>query len=110
MPQKPFFRKHDGWWVAQLRQGNKRWQKKLIKGARPKGKDTEQQAYQLFNQLIAEGIDSLPPPEKIKMTDLLRVFLEHSSTQHKPNTFLWYKKFLVSFDDLYIHLFVWQGV
>jgi hypothetical protein len=41
MPQKPFFRKHDG--VVQLRQGAKHWQHKLIKGTLPRGKDTEQQ-------------------------------------------------------------------
>ena len=101
MPNKPFFRKHDAWWVVQLRQGNKRWQHKLVKGSPPRGKDTEQQAYQLFNQLMAEGNDSLPPPEKIRMTDLLRAYLEFSSVNHTPSTFKWYKFFLVSFDDLY---------
>ena len=35
MPQKPFFRKHDNWWVARRRQGNKRWQHKLCKGSPP---------------------------------------------------------------------------
>jgi integrase len=101
MPKKPFFRKHDGWWVVQLRQGSRRWQHKLVKGARPKGKDTEQQAYQLFNQLMAKGSDTLPAPDKIRMADLLRVFLEFSSTNHKENTFNWYRFYLVSFDTLY---------
>jgi hypothetical protein len=101
MPNKPFFRKHDSWWVVQLRQGSRRWQHKLIKGAQPKGKDTEQQAYQLFNQLMAEGSDSLPPPDKIRMTDLLRAYLEFSAASHKENTFKWYKFYLVSFDAIY---------
>jgi len=73
MPQKPFFRKHDCWWVVQLRQGAKRWQHKLIKGTLPRGKDTEQQAYTLFNSLMAEGSDSLPPPTKIGLIRLTRV-------------------------------------
>jgi integrase len=101
MPQKPFFRKHDGWWVVQLRQGNKRWQHKLIKGTPPKGKDTEQEAYRLFSQLMAEGSDQLPAPAKIRMAEVLKAFLEHSAATHKPSTFAWYKNFLVSFDDLY---------
>ena len=29
MPLKPFFRKFDGWWYIQLRQGHKRFAKKL---------------------------------------------------------------------------------
>lgn len=101
MPQKPFFRKHDGWWVVQLRQGAKRWQHKLIKGTLPKGKDTQQEAYQLFNQLMAASDDSVPPPTKIRMADVLKAFLEHSAAAHKPSTFAWYKNFLVSFDNLY---------
>src|SRR5436853_498379 len=101
MPKKPFFRKHDHWWVVQLRHGNKRWQHKLIKGSLPKGKDTEQQAYQLFNQLMAEGSDDLPAPDKIRMADLLKSFLKFSATSHKENTFNWYKFYLVSFGTLY---------
>lgn len=101
MPQKPFFRKHDCWWVVQLRQGSKRWQHKLVKGSAPHGKDTQQQAYQLFAQLIAEGADSLPTPSKIRMGDLLKAFLEYSAAQHSRNTFEWYKFFLVSFDGIY---------
>jgi len=101
MPQRPFFRKHDSWWVVQLRQGSKRWQHKLVKGTMPKGKDTEQEAYQLFNQLMAEGSDSLPAPNKIRMTELLAAFLEHAAGSVKARTFEWYKMFLVSFDELY---------
>jgi hypothetical protein len=37
MLRKPFFRKHDNWWVIQMRQGTKRWQHKLCKGSPPKG-------------------------------------------------------------------------
>jgi len=101
MPQKPFFRKHDNWWVVQLRQGSKRWQHKLIKGTPPRGKDTQQDAYQLFSQLMAEGSDQHPTPTRIRMSDLLKAFLEHSAACHKASTFAWYKKFLVSFDDIY---------
>jgi integrase len=104
MPNKPFFRKHDGWWVVQLRQGSKRWQHKLVKGTSPKGKDTEQQAYQLFNALMAEGADSLPAPDKIRMGELLKAFLEFSAAKHKRNTFDWYKFYLVSFDAVYSSL------
>jgi hypothetical protein len=104
MPQKPFFRKHDGWWVVQLRQGSKRWQHKLVKGTPPKGKDTEQEAFQLFNQLMAEGSDNVPSPSKIRMADVLKAFLEHSAAHHKPSTFDWYKNFLVSFDEVYGNL------
>ena len=104
MPRKPFFRKLDGWWVVQLRQGSKRWQHKLVKGAKPKGKDTEKEAYALFSRLMADDIDSLPVPTKIRMTDILRAFLEHSSANHKQSTFEWYKNFLTSFADLYGNL------
>ena len=34
---------------------------KPVKGASPKGKDTEQQAYELFTQLMGQGIESLLP-------------------------------------------------
>lgn len=101
MPKKPFFRKHDGWWVVQLRQGNKRWQRKLVKGVPPKGKDTEQQAYRLFNQLMAEGADYLAAPDKIRMAELLKAFLEFSAANHKESTFNWYKFYLVTFDARY---------
>jgi integrase len=101
MPLKPFFRKHDHWWVAQLRQGSRRWQHKLVKGSPPHGSDTKQQAYALFNQLVADGTDSLPAPSKIRMSELLKAFLNFSAAHHKKNTFEWYKFFLVSFDELY---------
>ncbi len=104
MPQKPFFRKHDGWWVVQLRQGSRRWQHKLIKGTLPKGKDTEKDAYRLFNEIMAEGTETLPAPNKIKMTELLAAFLEQASTAVKKRTFEWYKTFIVSFDELYGNL------
>jgi len=61
-------------WVVQLRQGSRRWQHKLVKAARPNGKDTEQQAYQRFNQPTAKRSDTLPALDKIRMVDLLRVF------------------------------------
>jgi integrase len=101
MPQKPFFRKHDNWWVIQMRQGTKRWQHKLCKGSPPKGKDTEQEAYQLFNQLMAEGSDNLPPPTKVRVNDVLRAFLDYSAKHNDERTFLWYKSFLIRFDELY---------
>ena len=101
MPQKPFFRKHDNWWVVQMRQGNKRWQQKLCKGSQPKGKDTEQQAYQLFTQLMAEGADNLPPPTKVRVHDLLQAFLQFSAKHNDERTFAWYKMFLVRFDEVY---------
>lgn len=101
MPEKPFFRKHDKWWVVQLRQGTKRWQHKLCKGSLPKGTDTRQQAYDAFNKLMADGTENLPPPEKIHVSDILRAFLKHSSTTNKQRTFEWYQMFLANFDDLY---------
>lgn len=101
MPQKPFFRKHDQWWVVQLRQGNKRWQHKLCKGCSPRGKDTEQDAYQLFNQLMAEGSDNLPPPTKIRVNEILAAFLKYSAANNEQRTFEWYQTYLVNFDALY---------
>lgn len=101
MPQKPFFRKHDNWWVVQLRQGRKRWQHKLCEGSPPRGKDTEQQAYTLFNELMASGSDNVPPPTRIRVTEVLRAFLNHSSQNNSKRTFEWYQSYLVSFDDLY---------
>jgi integrase len=101
MPLKPFFRKHDNWWVVQLRQGRKRWQHKLCKGTPPKGKDTEQEAYELFNKLMADGTDNLPPPTRLRVTDLLRAFLHYSAQHNDEKTFAWYKMYLVNFDDLY---------
>jgi hypothetical protein len=78
MPHKPFFRKHDGWWVVQMRQGQRRWQHKLCKGSPPLGKDTEPEAYQLFSLLMAEGAHSLPAPTKVRVHDVLLAVLEYS--------------------------------
>lgn len=101
MPNKPFFRKHDSWWVVQLRQGSKRWQHKLVKGSPPNGKDSQKEAYRLFAELMAEDVDKLPPPNKIRMTELLAAFLEHAARSVKERTFQWYKMFVVSFDEIY---------
>ena len=101
MPQKPFFRKHDNWWVVQMRQGKKRWQHKLCKGLPPRGKEAEQEAYQLFNQLMAEGADALPTPSKVRVHDLLQAFLQFSARHNDERTFEWYKSFLASFDELF---------
>lgn len=86
MPQKPFFRRHDNWWVVQLRQGRKRWQHKLCEGSPPRGKDTEKEAYTLFNELMAAGSDNIPPPTKIRVADMLRAFLNHSSQNNSKRT------------------------
>jgi integrase len=96
MPQKPFFRKHDGWWYIQVRQGRKRFQKKLVKG-----KENEQEAYRLFNLLMAEGTDSLPPPTRLRVHDVLQAFLQFSARSNDRRTFEWYQMFLSSFDDSY---------
>lgn len=101
MPQKPFFRKQDNWWVVQLRQGRKRWQHKLVQGSAPKGKDTEKEAYRLFSELMAKDDDELPPPTRLRVTDLLRAFLQHSADHNDKRTFEFYQSFLVTFDDLY---------
>ena len=87
MPNKPFFRKHDGWWVVQLRQGAKRWQHKLVKGSFPKGKDTEQQAYELFNQLMAEGTEALPAPNKVRVNEIMQNFLQLWGPPHQVGRF-----------------------
>ncbi|MFO0967323.1 MAG: hypothetical protein U0793_17330 [Gemmataceae bacterium] len=87
MPNKPFFRKHDSWWVVQLRQGAKRWQHKLVKGSLPKGKDAEKEAYRLFTELMAQGADTLPAPNKIRMSELLAAFLQHARDKVKERTF-----------------------
>ncbi len=96
MPEKPFFRKFDGWWYAQLRQGRKRFQKKLVKG-----KENREEAYRLFNKMMEEGQDALPAPTKLRVTDILRAFLKYSAEHNDARTFEWYKAFLVNFDDLY---------
>jgi len=101
MPLKPFFRKHDCWWVFQMRQGKKRWQHKLVKGSAPRGDDTRAEAYKLFNKLMEDEVDQLPPPSKIRVSDLLAAFLKHSAAENDERTFEWYKSFLVTFDDLY---------
>jgi site-specific recombinase XerD len=96
MPEKPFFRKHDGWWYIQLRQGSKRFLKKLVKG-----KENRQQAFELFNQLMAEGTDNIPSPTRVRVCDVLAAFLKHAADTTGERTFEWYKFFLVTFDDLY---------
>lgn len=95
MPLKPYFRTFDGWWYIQIRQGSKRIQKKLVKG-----KENRQQAYDLFNKMVAEEAE-LPPPTRLKVHDLLVAFLKHAAVSVKEKTFDWYKKFLVNFDDRY---------
>jgi integrase len=101
LPQKPFFRKHDHWWVVQMRQGRRRWQHKLCRGSPPRGRDAEQDAYRLFAELMARGADGLPPPTRIRVRDILAAFLKWSGQNNDERTFEWYKMFLVSFDDLY---------
>ena len=101
MPQKPFFRKHDSWWVVQLRQGRKRWQHKLVHATPPKGKDTEAEAYRLFNELMAQSVDSLPPPSKLRIHNLLAAFLKYSAQHNDEKTFEWYQMYLDDFDVLY---------
>lgn len=96
MPEKPFFRKFDGWWYVQLRQGAKRFLRKLVKG-----KENRQEAFRLFNQLMEEGTESIPAPTKCRVSDILRAFLAHASTTTKERTFDWYKSFLVDFDAFY---------
>jgi len=96
MPEKPFFRKFDGWWYVQLRQGAKRFLKKLVKG-----KENRQEAFALFNKLMEEGTENVPSPTRLKVTDLLRAFLQHSAANNSSRTFAWYQSFLANFDDLY---------
>lgn len=95
MAEKPFFRKFDGWWYVQLREGGRRFQKKLVKG-----KENRQEAYELFNQFMAEKAD-IPAPTRCRVTDILAAFLKHSAANNDVRTFEWYKSFLVNFDDLY---------
>ncbi len=96
MPEKPFFRKHDGWWYVQLRTGSKRFLKKLVKG-----KENRQEAFTLFNQLMEQGTDNIPPPTKVRVSDILAAFLKHAAETTAERTFEWYKAFLVTFGDLY---------
>lgn len=85
MPLKPFFRRHDRWWVMQMRQGPRRWQHKLCRGSPPRGLDTQAEAYDLFAKLMARGTE-LPPPTKVKVRDVLRAFLEYSAApQRRPD-------------------------
>jgi integrase len=50
---------------------------------------------------MAEGTENLPPPTRLKVTDLLRAFLQHSAANNAPQTFAWYQSFLANFDDLH---------
>ncbi len=93
MPLKPFFRKFDGWWYIQLRQGDKRFAKKLVNG-----KQHREEAYRLFNQIMAEE-STIPSPSKLRVHDLLAGILKNAATATKTSTFAWYKHFLINFDE-----------
>src|SRR5204863_327037 len=55
----------------------------------------------LFNKLMEEGTDNIPPPTKVKVSDILAAFLKHAAETTAQRTFEWYKAFLVTFGDLY---------
>ena len=95
MAEKPFFRKFDGWWYVQLREGSRRFQKKLVKG-----KENRQEAYELFNQLMADKVE-IPTPTRCRVHDILAAFLKYSAAHTAVRTFEWYQSFLANFDDLY---------
>ena len=94
MAEKPFFRKFDGWWYVQLREGGRRFQKKLVKG-----KENRQEAHELFNQLMADKVE-IPAPTRCKVHDILAAFLKHAAANIAVRTFEFYQSFLANFDDL----------
>ncbi|HEX3146742.1 MAG TPA: hypothetical protein VHR66_01495 [Gemmataceae bacterium] len=92
MSRKPFFRSFDGWWYAQIRVGTKRKQVKLVKG-----KENEQEAYRAFCRLIADHDGEAPAPAALTVASVCDLFLDHSKTHHKTETYQFYRSYLQDF-------------
>src|ERR1700677_5085965 len=96
MTKKPFFREFDGWWYAQIREGSKRKQVKLVKG-----RDKEEDAYTAFYKLMAKDPTHVPEPTTLKVCHVSDMFLNHAEKHNDHDTYIWYKKYLQSFNDLF---------
>jgi integrase len=92
MPKKPFFRKFDGWWYAQIAVGNKRKQVKLVKG-----KDNEREAYRAFCRLMTDEGQMQPDGANQSVANICDLFLDASQRQHKPETFAQNRYYLQDF-------------
>lgn len=103
MPRKPYFRNFDGWWYAQINQGGKRKQHKLVKG-----KDKEQDAYRAFCRLMADETGELPDQTAQTVATVCDFFLDRSQRDCKASTYELYKSFLQSFCDRYGRIHVSQ--
>jgi integrase len=92
--RKPFFRKFDGWWYAQLRVGSTRKQVKLVKG-----RENEARAYELFNEMAAKEPQEVVESATLTVFDAFKLFITWSRKEQKPATAELARHFLQSFSD-----------
>jgi integrase len=89
---KPYFRKHDGWWYAQVRVGAARKQIKLVRGH-----DNEKRAYELFNELKAKEPEDVADMANLTVFDAFRLFIDWSRKTQEPASAELARHFLQSF-------------
>jgi integrase len=89
---KPYFRNYDGWWYAQVRVGARRKQVKLVKG-----RDNEQRAYELFNEMKAKEPEEVVEMASLRVFDAFKLFTDWSRKAQEPATTELARHFLQSF-------------
>ncbi|MFO0849976.1 MAG: site-specific integrase [Gemmataceae bacterium] len=87
---KPWYRASKDAWFVEL--GGK--QIRLAKG-----RDSEKQALEAFYRLMSARPENLPPPDRLTVTQLCDLFLDHSQRHHSPDTYDNYRHFLQAFCD-----------
>lgn len=101
---KPYFRHFDGWWYVQIRQGRRRVQHKLVRGA-----GSEEEAYAEYHRLMAACTQKIgrrsssPAPSALaapirgqSVVAIVDEFLDHCQAL-APRSYQWYRQFLQSF-------------
>jgi integrase len=101
MPRKPFFRKFDGWWYAQINKGGRRKQIKLVKG-----KDKKQEAYRAFCRLVADETGELPTASAHTVASVCDFFLDLANRTWERSTFALHQNYLQRFCDRFGHIHV----
>jgi integrase len=92
--RKPYFRRFDGWWYAQVRVGGRRKQLKLVKG-----REHEARAYELFNELKAKEPEQIVETAALTVFEVCKLFRQWSAKAQKPATAELARHFLQSFID-----------
>jgi integrase len=101
--KKVWYREQNGWWYVSLKQQG-RWQQiKLIQT--PNTCDGRELAEKLAIKVLADLPEDTPScPSWVTVAHVIDGFLRHSSREHEPRTYAWYKGFLDSFKQMWGNL------